>query len=257
MVGNSAYAGMPPSVNRLGWPLLIYPYIEQTALYQQAAPHMNGTDPDYRPTSSPGVWPGAGLRVPILNCPTDPNGEKSTGLNSSNVSSPRNFVNYLGCLGSTGILINGTDRTATKLDGMFFAMSKVGMRDLTDGTTNTVMVGEIRLLPDDASLPGDDGADWRGHTWNAYGGGAWFSTRNPPNTRVADAHIRCRQDNPQVPCVRVSSSSNVYLHARSAHVGGAQFATADGSGHFISENIDGDLFRALGSRNGGEVIGEF
>jgi prepilin-type processing-associated H-X9-DG protein len=43
----------------------------------------------------------------------------------------------------------------------------------------------------------------------------------------------------------------------SRHVGGAQFGMADGSVRFISENIDRNVYSALGTRDGGEVLGEF
>ncbi|HQZ67212.1 MAG TPA: prepilin-type cleavage/methylation domain-containing protein, partial [Planctomycetaceae bacterium] len=41
------------------------------------------------------------------------------------------------------------------------------------------------------------------------------------------------------------------------HVGGAQVALGDGTVRFVSANIDLNLWRALGTMNGGEVIGEF
>ena len=43
----------------------------------------------------------------------------------------------------------------------------------------------------------------------------------------------------------------------SYHQGGAQFLLADGSCRFLSENMDANLRMALGTRNGGEVVGEF
>ena len=43
----------------------------------------------------------------------------------------------------------------------------------------------------------------------------------------------------------------------SYHVGGAQYTLTDGSVRFISENIDLGVYRALGTRGGGEVVGEF
>ena len=45
--------------------------------------------------------------------------------------------------------------------------------------------------------------------------------------------------------------------ARSMHVGGVQILLCDGSARFISDNIDTATWRALGTRDGGEVIGEF
>lgn len=48
------------------------------------------------------------------------------------------------------------------------------------------------------------------------------------------------------------------LHAfRSMHTGGCNFVLADGSTRFIRETIDMPAYRALGSRNGGEVIGDY
>ena len=47
------------------------------------------------------------------------------------------------------------------------------------------------------------------------------------------------------------------ISARSLHTGGAQVQLGDASVRFISENIDLGVWRALGSRNGGEVLGEF
>ena len=45
--------------------------------------------------------------------------------------------------------------------------------------------------------------------------------------------------------------------ARSAHAGGALLGFCDGSVQFISDSIDVRTFRALGTRNGGEIVGEF
>ena len=45
--------------------------------------------------------------------------------------------------------------------------------------------------------------------------------------------------------------------ARSRHTGGVQVLLCDGSARFISENIDLATWRALGTRGGNEVFGEF
>jgi prepilin-type processing-associated H-X9-DG protein len=43
----------------------------------------------------------------------------------------------------------------------------------------------------------------------------------------------------------------------SQHTGGAQFCLADGSVHFLSENIDLSVYRSLATRAGGELVSEF
>jgi len=45
--------------------------------------------------------------------------------------------------------------------------------------------------------------------------------------------------------------------ARSHHPGGVNVALCDGSVRFASETVEPDTWRALGSRNGGEVPGQF
>ena len=44
---------------------------------------------------------------------------------------------------------------------------------------------------------------------------------------------------------------------RSNHQGGVVASLADGSVRFLSDNIDNVIFRAIGTRNNGEIIGEF
>ncbi|MBA2114120.1 DUF1559 family PulG-like putative transporter [Bremerella alba] len=238
---------------RLGWTAFIYPFIEQDNVYQQFVPYMNG---DLQ-IGSPATWPASETRIPALNCPSDPASSKSIGFNSSGAERERAYHSYAGCMGSTGTMI-GSDNSGSQLNGMFYSASKTRMRDLTDGTSNTAMVGEIRLAEADGSQSGDSGDDWRGYTFNMAAPNNWFSTRNPPNTATADQLGRCRQDFDDMPCVKVSvSNDNMYLHARSMHPGGALTCLADGSVRFIPETIHTETFQFLGSRNDGQVLGEF
>ena len=54
-----------------------------------------------------------------------------------------------------------------------------------------------------------------------------------------------------------SGGANVLSRFRSEHIGGVQFAMADGSVRFVSENISQMILDATGTRAGGEVFGEF
>ena len=56
---------------------------------------------------------------------------------------------------------------------------------------------------------------------------------------------------------RTPNTTNHIVHFSSAHVGGLHFILADGSVHFMSENIDYNTFRNLGQISDGQVIGEF
>lgn len=59
------------------------------------------------------------------------------------------------------------------------------------------------------------------------------------------------------PLTNCSDSVERRFQFASAHPGGAHFAICDGSGRFISENIDQEVFRGLVTRSGQELIGEF
>ena len=49
----------------------------------------------------------------------------------------------------------------------------------------------------------------------------------------------------------------MFVSVRSYHPGGVNFGLADGSVRFMANFVDPLLYKALGSREGGEVIGEF
>ena len=68
-----------------------------------------------------------------------------------------------------------------------------------------------------------------------------FNTYMTPNNEVPDVH----------------RNGFGWFAARSLHVGGVQAGLGDGSVRFVSENIDPDLWRAVGTKGGGEVLGEF
>jgi prepilin-type processing-associated H-X9-DG protein len=122
----------------------------------------------------------------------------------------------------------------------------VRITEITDGTSNTFMAGEV--------LQGE-ADDLRGFSW--WGPAAEFTTFYPPNSSSPDSLSGgiC-VDRPQrnLPCSMVTGL-NIY-GARSRHTGGVQVALCDGSCRFVSNNIRIDAWRAFGSSQGGEVINE-
>ncbi|HVJ84014.1 MAG TPA: DUF1559 domain-containing protein [Caulifigura sp.] len=124
-----------------------------------------------------------------------------------------------------------------------------GIRDFTDGTSNTLMVGETAYnLPDYKFAASDtlcSGQPRYSFTYwsNPYPTSTGLSTRygfNPkdrPNDGVWD--------------------SNWVGTFRSEHVGLVNFVFSDGSVHGISDNISAIVLDNLATRNGGEVTGEF
>lgn len=251
-----AAADYGKSAARVSWIGLMLPYLDQAPLYHQVSPYMSGTAGSFS-TMLPYQWPGVATKIPVLLCPSDPGSMKNSiviGLPTSTASNvpPAAFSNYAGCMGSGSTTV-GTDNTASKLDGMFYAMSSTRMRDLTDGASNTIMISELKIVLDNLSgASADVASDWHGFIWNSYGPTVWFTTQLRPNTLTADKLRRCAP-----PCTLTGGENNGYMYTRSSHVGGVQSAFADGSARFVSENIDETTFRYLGSRADGNVIGDF
>jgi hypothetical protein len=116
------------------------------------------------------------------------------------------------------------------------------MAQVKDGTSNSFAVGE--------AVP-----RWSNHTWWWHFNGVTATTAVPLNQPAlcpggaglgkAQALTACYTDWP-----------NNYSFM-SEHVGGGQFLMADGAVRFVSENIDLDTYRGLGTIDGGETIGAF
>ena len=130
-----------------------------------------------------------------------------------------------------------------------------GIKDCTDGTANTIIVGEIsKLVKDPAGVEGEirPGLDW-GWTMgtNAGWNGAWMInrivTKYPPNSssrtllgsRPADAHARYNTP------------------MSSAHAGSVHVAMTDGTVRQINNNINMDTLTYLSVRNDSRVPGEY
>ncbi len=125
-------------------------------------------------------------------------------------------------------------------DGLIFPMvweKPIRITDITDGTSNTFIIGEDVYLPTSVG-PGLFG---RGYSW-AHSVETSMTCAIPPNN------------------VTVGSPPNVLTDFRqtngfkSQHTGGVQFATADGSVHFVSNSIPLGIYRALATKSGTEVV---
>src|SRR5262249_999190 len=136
------------------------------------------------------------------------------------------------------------DPNGTALNGMFYPFSQTRITDVTDGRSNTLMVGEIIVVPDTTVH------DLRGRYYNTWQGNVLFSTMFPPNTTVGDRSNYCIST-AMAPC-QALTATNVVQSARSYHSGGANFALADGSVRFINNNVNVMNYQALGTRAGNE-----
>ncbi|MCA9102916.1 MAG: DUF1559 domain-containing protein [Pirellulales bacterium] len=113
--------------------------------------------------------------------------------------------------------------------GIMYLRSKTELRHVTDGTSNTFMVGECDLDQYDSYNPTQQ-----------YWGKLWAS-----ENRITTAYgIN-------------SDLGHIHAPVRSRHPGGAQFVFADGHVSFVNEGIAQATIVALTTRDGGEVIGDY
>lgn len=242
------------------WMQQILPYIEQQPLYSQIPFDSNTRAFDWGTQFGTPIW----TIIPLLMCPSDPASPKTiTDMARSPDQSEGFHGNFVMCAASTEFgqsdhkLVDGTG-SGDKLDGMFYALSSTKLADVSDGLSNTLMGSELILnqdLPGTPEMRGNGVRDNRGRYYNCHRGNAWFSTYYPPNTTVPDKVDYCLP-NPMAPC-EISFRGDKVLYARSYHSGGVNALLSDGSVRFISENISTELYRALGSRAGGEKAESF
>ncbi len=225
---------------RMSWGASILPFLEQAALYESIDPHRPFIHADNR---SAGQTP-----VETYLCPSAPKNELLRPRVDAPPPAPRYArTDYGGNYGERGLRCyprtncrnqypNGGGGRGTLMLG---TDQDVGARDILDGLSQTIMVGEA---------PEGLHSIWIGHK-NVF-------------DQSVPLDARSQHGSPWQPCHPAfkSSSGNFCDFGQefhSYHPGGSAFAFADGSTHFLSDHIDFKLFAALLSRRGGEVVGEF
>ncbi|MCA9083556.1 MAG: DUF1559 domain-containing protein [Planctomycetaceae bacterium] len=189
------------------------------------------------------------LKIPGLMCPSDPSAGGFGGGGGARAGGKGFQGNYVMCAGNT--LMTRNSRT---LNGIAFRESSIGFRDIIDGSSNTLMSSESILRGEQVGGWGGAGGYWGGAPHGSYG----FTSLENPNTTVADQVYQCKSTTfPRAPCTSILGGSALRNFARSYHTGGVHVLMCDGAGRFVSDNISNVIWRGIGSRADGEVVGEF
>jgi len=233
--------------------LQLLPYIEQDAL----AKRWNMYDFNANRRDENGIDFGPGWyflkqTVPTFACPSQPFSEMR-----SRPSSPPDGLyainSYYGAAGTRSYPRRATGRPALSQfrDGVFDQNRQYGVTAVTDGTTNTLMFGERHYYdPIFDSVTGDRIADW-GWVWFGAQGDAFLGTNVRINFKLP-ANFASLTGGEQT--LLFEDRINAF---GSGHTGGANFALADGSVRFIRDAISPVTFLQLGTRAGGEVVGDY
>lgn len=226
---------------RTTWAISILPMLEQAPLFQQFDSTVDSTEF----VNQSVTW----AHVPGYRCPTDPGAGALFEPVLGSTYSRSNYAANFGS-GSWG-QSHWADRNFRGVMGQNTAL-RIGA--ITDGTSNTVCVAEIRIQPSARDnrgawafpAPGSSSVgldcDNLCRGINGDSGSDWIPYCDP----VAGG-LECTFQN--------SQDSNA--GPRSMHVGGAIVLLSDGAVRFLPETLDIDVLRRLFTSGDGEVIGEF
>lgn len=231
------------------WVVQILPFMDQANLYNNYNMSLNARSANASSTDSV-----LRAKIPSLICPSQP------GVDRSNLSQDFNGfskITYAASVGA-GSTLTRSDYTNPNRRGFFSAVAQNGakIRDVTDGSSNSIMLSEIVV----GISSGDDKGAWGWCT------GALFSGRNSngiltPNAKVLDRTPYASNNTSDKNFNRRNSPDDINAGsgqaARSFHVGGVHATMGDGAVRFLSENIDQTTYLNLLSIADGNVVGEF
>ena len=217
-----------------GWAAQILPYLEQQPLFSQIAFH--------RPIEDP---VNAARRTPIrlYLCPADAEAPSTFPITDAagkfiTEAAP---ISYAACLGSGEL-----DELPGPKEGVFYRNSHIRLSDITDGTSSTILLGDRAWSH--AMAP------WAGAVNRGIvRGGPRNAWRNSPDAAYPAPYFSCVQANAINATNDPDGSLDEFF---SGHWGGINALFADGSVHFIHQEINPTILMALGTRAGGEVVNE-
>ena len=212
----------------MSWDTRLLPYLEHQAAWDEAVE-------DFRRQplfTSPVPHRNLARPLPVLLCPAD---TRAVGTTDEGIAAA--FTYYLGVTGRFG----------GEGGGLLYRDSTVRLGDITDGASQTLMIGERPPSPDFHfgwwyAGAGQDRSNWDGSADSLLAVREFNRTFRAPTC-------------PRGPYSFQPSSSDDMcgtFHFWSQHVGGAHFAFADGSVRFLRYTAD-EIMPALATRAGGET----
>ncbi|MDZ7617038.1 MAG: DUF1559 domain-containing protein [Patescibacteria group bacterium] len=220
------------------WSVFILPFLEQMTKYNEY---------DFNKTFASLYWETSAGNHSVqfrpnsaFQCPSDPvsSGERCN-------------TNYFACQGGGATPKCSATAFVGRAffdNGLFQNNSSVKIEQIRDGSSNVFMVGETNLCPlEEGQAGGPYGS------WDSALRVASDTYCHPLNLSAAmyGINTQYKNYNPLQKFTGNVSSATFGSH----HPGGCNFAMADGSVHFLSENMDINSYRSLGARDDGLPLG--
>ena len=217
----------PGPETRFGWSVFVLPFVEQAPLYERL---------DFGTQRAEPLSLFQTL-IPVYRCPEDPSDDINTqrgefgtltySVNFGPVAPPRLLENGL------AEFWPGQLPTPLKTNGLAYLNSKIGVRDILDGTSNTFLIGERSAI--------GSAAIWMGVRGNEF-----------ETDQVTD-------------CAPGHGINKSEAGFSSRHIGGAHFLMCDGTVRFVNEQIPSGpgtmqqmpLYQRLSGRADGLTVSDF
>ncbi|HWL07185.1 MAG TPA: DUF1559 domain-containing protein [Planctomicrobium sp.] len=220
-----------------GWPAFLLPYVDQISLYQQTIGQ------NVRLEDVDGTGEIAQTPLSIYRCPSDSGAPKIRNAGGRALNTA--ISNYAGNLGHRQVNTGDIGGRSGQTTGLFWGNSRVRIRDITDGASNTIIVGEAAYQ----------------HGSTVWGAKAWAGAKRGANPDgIRDLLCTGRQ----AMNAANASGSEIPETFNSHHTAGAHFVLGDGSVRFISEHIHyisgntlSSTYKYLLNREDGQVVGQF
>jgi prepilin-type N-terminal cleavage/methylation domain-containing protein/prepilin-type processing-associated H-X9-DG protein len=214
-----------------GWQLQILPFLEQQTMWQESYTYLQSN----RYNTDSNNFPAVNFQMSMFICPsnTRPTVETYGGVKYE-------LTSYMGVTGTSS-------NNPISADGILFCNAAVQFAWITDGTSNTALVGE---RPCTADL-------WYGWGFAPYGTGAGDgdTVLGSKDTALAIAMGTSTAYTGFMPPRQWNTNEIDGAHFWSFHMNGANFLFADGSVHNLNYEVGvAGVFPALCTRNGNEVF---
>jgi prepilin-type N-terminal cleavage/methylation domain-containing protein/prepilin-type processing-associated H-X9-DG protein len=193
--------------------------------------------------------PGA-TTIKVFLCPSDPLPNPVTTYTNANGTYYLGMWSYGGNAGTRSAYW----KSASK-DGMFWLNSRVKIGDVTDGMSNTLFFGE-RFHWDPTFDALNPNAPTYAGLISTYGGWAWanpYAMEDQTESSFSPINYLTPPGTTQAQWTYTMQDQRVNAWG-SGHTGGANFAFADGSVHFLANSTPLQILQMLSTRAGGEVI---
>jgi prepilin-type N-terminal cleavage/methylation domain-containing protein/prepilin-type processing-associated H-X9-DG protein len=209
----------------------ILPFVEQVSMWNQTNAWLSA-NPGF-PWSSGNASIAA--VVPTYICPSNVRPLWVSGA-TAGLNTPVSLVSYLGNAGTSS-------NNPISADGVLYADSQVVLTDITDGSSNTILVGE---RPSSTDLMWG----WWPAAWGtgAGDGDCVLGARDvalAAHFGAPPTNVGLRPGNP--------NNQGDAAHWWSFHIGGANFLYCDGSVHYLTYSAD-SILPQLSTRAGGELF---